>query len=1491
MAIDRFNGVIASLAIKVRCVVAVESNVPVLSGISNPYGGVFIANGDRVLLTAQSDATENGIWEADSVGAWSRAPDWDGSSDLVKGTTVWAGQQTGDDRLWQVQTTGVIQPGVTSVSITELFNPEVATATSLQDTTDVGSTTTNSITLNGGSIVMFEQATPPESSAATFGQIWVRNSAPNVLMFTDDLGNDVELSSIAGALPVGTVNDSPLVWIDPNWVENTSIRLGASNIKINEAATAAASSAGVGQLWVRNDTPNVLVFTDDTGTDTVIGLSNVVDGAVAGDMVYWDGSTYQPSSNISWNETTRQLRLDAGSVAGAYILELDMGSSTAVNGINFLTTANNPYNFIRVSDQTGGNGFEIEMDHTLSSGNHRLNIISDLSGDLLQLEADGVIRFLPFAGSPVEISSVSGVEKVFVQNGATLMFQEIAAAQADQTGHGQLWVRNDAPNVLVFTDDTGTDWDLGVVGVGQLDELSDVVSATNTNRFALVANGTTGYVGRALVEADISDLGTYLTTETNDLTAAVTWANVPDANITESSVTQHAAAVAGAFVLDDISDVTETTITTGDLLRWSGTAWVNYADSNFAAASHTHLLAAGATDVTASATELNLLDLSGLTAGWVLSADTATTASWKAPASALVDGTVDGQMLYWDETTDTRYEPTLNMRYSEPSSIPTLSFYSAAGLTLEGSVRATTTALQLVNQSGTIGLSMNTVTDLINLPVRVSGGTFSVGNLAWGENITFDANTTAGRVTLTGSSKNHLIFQSLDLGFLGQTIAAGDPVAIAGHSLIWCCDDAAPALYDRGEFISSPLNNLQVCTWRFNTPTGAADPATSLFRLNSATPASVTEIYLDDNDYADDDAAWFLDTIEVGDVLTLRTTAGRQKYFVFEVTSVTDNTGWWTIGVSIIDNGTTIFSNVDHVQFELQKTSAAAGGTGNVSNSGTPANNEIAVWTGATTIEGDPNFTWDGSVLDVTGTLVLASSSIFLQQRAAAQADSVGYGQIWVNSADDELYFTADDGVDHQVSNVAITALTGDVTATGPGSVAATIANDAISYAKIQNVVSANTLLGSLSAGGIVTELTGTQVNTFLPVFTSTLNGSVPLSGGGTTNFLRADGTWAAPAGGSGTVTSSGSPLDNQIAVFTTATDIDSNAGFTYDGTQIIATPTVTNGFEVHGPGNQFMIFDTVGSGDAADAFGFNKQDDLCFLQATDDSAATTRALINMDVTSGLVRIGNTTGEIILNNSTRLEDNFEMRFGSAAGGDAQIDWNGTNLVINTATGGVQFTSPTSVRTGNAFTLYDSTNTDTFSMTNNGTDIVFSKVGLGTLYLDDTLNFQMDDNATFIMGTTGDCTMTFDGTNVAIASAVGSFDWVFTDIDVNMQDNDIIRANLLDYSIQSSSSTPSGTTQTLDYTVGPAFEVDLESVTGNITITLSNAPASGTYGQITVKVTQDSATARTITWAGGTFRWAGGAAHVMNATLDGFSIFTFETWDGGTTWYGAGADYS
>lgn len=105
-------------------------------------------------------------------------------------------------------------------------------------------------------------------------------------------------------------------------------------------------------------------------------------------------------------------------------------------------------------------------------------------------------------------------------------------------------------------------------------------------------------------------------------------------------------------------------------------------------------------------------------------------------------------------------------------------------------------------------------------------------------------------------------------------------------------------------------------------------------------------------------------------------------------------------------------------------------------------------------------------------------------------------------------------------------ALTGDVTASA-NSNTTTIANDAVTYAKMQNVSATNRLLGRITGGaGDPEELTGTQATTLLDTFTDVLKGLAPASGGGTTNFLRADGSWAAPPGGGG-----GAPTNAQYWV------------------------------------------------------------------------------------------------------------------------------------------------------------------------------------------------------------------------------------------------------------------------------------------------------------------------------------------------------------------------
>jgi len=113
-------------------------------------------------------------------------------------------------------------------------------------------------------------------------------------------------------------------------------------------------------------------------------------------------------------------------------------------------------------------------------------------------------------------------------------------------------------------------------------DLSNTSNITLNDATQTLTNKTINSASNTITitESNISDLGSYITasstdtltnksgnisqwtndsgyltsfTETNDLTTAVTWANVPDANITQSSVTQHQAAL--SITESQISDL------------------------------------------------------------------------------------------------------------------------------------------------------------------------------------------------------------------------------------------------------------------------------------------------------------------------------------------------------------------------------------------------------------------------------------------------------------------------------------------------------------------------------------------------------------------------------------------------------------------------------------------------------------------------------------------------------------------------------------------------------------------------------------------------------------------------------------------------------------------------------------------------------------------------------------------------------------------------
>jgi uncharacterized protein YjbI with pentapeptide repeats len=116
---------------------------------------------------------------------------------------------------------------------------------------------------------------------------------------------------------------------------------------------------------------------------------------------------------------------------------------------------------------------------------------------------------------------------------------------------------------------------------------------------------------------------------------------------------------------------------------------------------------------------------------------------------------------------------------------------------------------------------------------------------------------------------------------------------------------------------------------------------------------------------------------------------------------------------------------------------------------------------------------------------------------------------------------------------------------------------------------------------------------------------------------------------------------------------------------------------------------------------------------------------------------------------------------------------------------------------------------------------------------------------------------------------------------NLQDNELIRAKLRDYSETVSSPTISAGTLTLNLETSNIFTVALNAAI--TTLTISNPPASGSGGSFTLIFTADG-TARAVTWPAA-IKWAGGTAPTLTSTSGKADSFAFFTSDGGTNWQG------
>ena len=95
--------------------------------------------------------------------------------------------------------------------------------------------------------------------------------------------------------------------------------------------------------------------------------------------------------------------------------------------------------------------------------------------------------------------------------------------------------------------------------------------------------------------------------------------------------------------------------------------------------------------------------------------------------------------------------------------------------------------------------------------------------------------------------------------------------------------------------------------WEYDSITTAADPGLKTFRTNSNTPASVTEVYINDTAENDIDMGFIISRMVEGDSIYIQELKDSSHNGLYQLDSApTDNGGWWTLSVTHTESGTAL---------------------------------------------------------------------------------------------------------------------------------------------------------------------------------------------------------------------------------------------------------------------------------------------------------------------------------------------------------------------------------------------------------------------------------------------------------------------------------------------------------------------------------------------------------------------------------------------------------